>query len=160
MENEKKITIVSTVNGPVGVTLPDLRFKREWPKKGAKVLVEESLLEDMMFDNGVQYMFETGILYIEDMEVKKKIGLEPDTAVEPERIIVLSDEQIKRQLTLVPVFEFKKTIQSLSKEQRQNLVAYAIDNDILPMDRIDIIKEFAGVDLLQSISLKRASKEG
>ena len=35
MEKEM-VTVVSTVNGLVGIYLPDLRFKKEWTRKGQK----------------------------------------------------------------------------------------------------------------------------
>ena len=40
MNDKEKVTIVSTVNGTVGIYLPDLRFRKEWTRKGMKVQVD------------------------------------------------------------------------------------------------------------------------
>ena len=69
MEKEM-VTVVSTVNGLVGIYLPDLRFKKEWARKGQKQKIDKDLLQDIMYDPGSEYMFRTGMLYIEDMDIK------------------------------------------------------------------------------------------
>lgn len=158
--NEEKVIVKSTVNGRVGITLPDYRFKQEWNRKGAKVSIDKQILNDIMFEPGVDYMFKTGILYIEDMETKKELGLEPQNAKEPENIIVLDENQMKRQLSLVPFHEFKATIEKLSKEQRMNLVQFAVQQEILPsMEKTDLLQKATGVDIVSAIRLNRANKE-
>lgn len=157
--NEEKVLVKSTVNGKVGITLPEYRFKQEWNRKGAKALVDKKILEDIMFEPGVEYMFKTGILYIEDMQVKKDLGIEPEDAVEPKNVIVLDEAQIKRQLTLVPLHEFKETMNKLSKEQILNVATYAIENEILPsMDKAEFLNKKAEVDVLSAIRLNRQNK--
>ena len=70
--DKKKIAITSQVNGRVGINVPEMRFKKTWEKKGQKVLVDAEILEEIFYDPGVEYMFRQGILYIEDMDFKKK----------------------------------------------------------------------------------------
>ena len=101
MEKEM-VTVISTVNGVVGIYLPDLRFKKEWTRKGQKQKIDKELLQDIMYDPGSEYMFRTGMLYIEDMDIKKEIGLEPEEATEPVNIIVLDEKQLNRYLTVMP----------------------------------------------------------
>lgn len=140
MENSK-VTIVSNVNGPVGVYLPQIQFRREWAKRGQKYTVDKTVLENMMYDNGARYMLETGMLYIEDMEVKKEVGLEPEDATEPTHIIVLNEKQKEEALTIMPTWKFKELIGKLSGEEINNLVDYAISKEIVPgLDKCDIIK--------------------
>lgn len=158
--NEEKVVVKSTVNGRVGITLPDYRFKQEWNRKGAKANIDKQILNDIMFEPGVDYMFKTGILYIENMETKKELGLEPQDAKEPENIIVLDENQMKRQLSLVPFHEFKTTMEKLSKEQRMNLVQFAVQQEILPsMEKTDLLQKATGVDIVSAIRLNRANKE-
>ena len=112
-----------------------------------------------MYEPGVDYMFKTGILYIDDMEVKKELGLEPETATEPQNIIVLDEKQIKRYLTVAPFHEFKAIMDKLSKEQRTEMANYAVDNEILPsLDKSDYIKKAIGIDVMQAINLNRLNK--
>lgn len=157
--DKKKVTVTSTVNGTTSIYLPHLNFKKEWPAKGAKNLIEADLLEEMMFDPGTEYMFKTGMLDIEDMDTKIKMGLEPEGAKEPVNVIVLSNEQMKRLLTTTPLNEFKSKMKKVSIEQVQNIVDYAIDNELAPLDKCDVLRDLSGTDILKAITLKREAKE-
>ena len=159
MNDNEKVLVVSTVNAKVGITLPEYRFKQEWGRKGAKAMIEKKVLEDIMFEPGVEYMFKNGILYIEDMEVKKELGIEPETAEEPENVIVLDEKQIKRYLTVAPLHEFKEIMGKISKEQRVNVASYAVNNEILPsLDKSELIMQMAGIDIMAAIKLNRQNK--
>ena len=158
--NDNKVLVKSTVNAKVGITLPEYRFKQEWARKGAKALIDKQLLEDIMFEPGVEYMFTNGILYIDDMETKKELGIEPEDAKEPVNVIVMDDAQMKRYLTLVPIHDFKEKMETLSKEQRLEVAQYAIANEILPsLDKCDYFKERTGIDVMSAIKLNRQNRD-
>ena len=70
MENKEKVEVVSKVGGTAIFTVPDLHYRREFRKKGAKVSIDKALLEEAMYDPGVESLFREGILYIEDMKDK------------------------------------------------------------------------------------------
>ena len=112
-----KIKIVSTVGNRVIVEVPELRFSRTWPMAGSSVSVDKEVLEDLMYDIGFRNMIESGMLYIQDMETKKELGLEPEDAVEPVNIIVLSDKDKKYYLTELSLVGFKDKIKKLSRPQ-------------------------------------------
>ena len=156
----EKIKVVSKHQGPIGVTIPDLHFRREWPNKGASVSIEKETLEEMMYDNGFKYMIDTGMLYIEDMDVKKELGLEPEDATEPVNIIVLSDNDMKRMMTAMPQFEFDAKLKTLNYEQMQALADFAIKNELGDFGKCDAIKKACGKDILTAIRLNREDKEG
>lgn len=159
MKDNEKVCVVSTVNAQVGINLPDLRVRHDWGRKGARQYIDKQALEDIMYEPGVDYMFKTGILYIEDMKVKKELGLEPETATEPENIIVLDEKQLKRYLTVAPLHEFKAIMDKLSKEQRAEMANYAVDNEILPsLDKSDYIMKTIGINVMQAINLNRLNK--
>lgn len=158
MDN-KKVYVVSTVNGTVGISLPEYGFRKDWTKKGQKVAIDKELLENIMFDPGTEYMFRTGMLYIEDMEVKKELGLEPEDATEPENIIVLSDAEMKRYLTVLPLHEFKEKLTNLSIEQKKNMVDYAVENEIINLEKCELLKEATGLNIVRMIELNRQNKE-
>ncbi len=127
---DDKVNVISTVTGTVGITLPELHFKREWPRKGTKLAISKDILREAIYDPGTEYIFKTGMLYIDDMEFKKEIGLEPEDAVEPENVIVLNDKQMKRYLTVAPVRDLREVLPKLSKEQLKNLINYAIEKRV------------------------------
>ena len=156
----EKIRVISKHQGPVSVNISDLRFKREWPNKGASVLIEKETLEEMMYDSGFKYMIDTGMLYIEDLEVKKELGLEPEDATEPVNIIVLSDNDMKRMMTAMPQFEFDAKLKTLNQEQMLALADFAIKNELGDFGKCDAIKKACGKDILTAIKLNREDKEG
>ena len=158
MEKEK-VTVISTVNGTIGIYLPDLRFKKEWTKKGQRHQIDKELLQDIMYDSGSEYMFKTGMLYIEDMKVKKEIGLEPDDASEPVNIIVLDEKQMQRYLTVMPLREFKDKVKELSIEQVKNLVDYAVEKENISFDKSEYLEKITGLNAMQMIQLNRKNKE-
>ena len=154
-----KIKVRSTVGGEVSVLIPEINLKRSWDRKGTiryKTLEE---LEQGLYDPGFEYMIRQGILEIMDLDAKKELGLEPEDATEDVNIIVLSEEEMKRYLTVMPLPEFKEKIVELPKEQVQNLVDYAISNEIVNMDKNDVLKEVAEVNVIKAIELRRKSKE-
>lgn len=156
----EKIRVISKHQGAISVNIPDLRFKREWPNKGASVLIEKETLEEMMYDSGFKYMIDTGMLYIEDLEVKKELGLEPEDATEPVNIIVLSDNDMKRMMTAMPQFEFDAKLKTLNYEQMLALADFAIKNELGDFGKCDAIKKACGKDILTAIKLNREDKEG
>ena len=158
MEKEM-VTVISTVNGVVGIYLPDLRFKKEWTRKGQKQKIDKELLQDIMYDSGSEYMFRTGMLYIEDMDIKKEIGLEPEEATEPVNIIVLDEKQLNRYLTVMPLHEFKENVKKLSIEQAKNLVDYAVQKETITFDKAEFLEKVTGLNAMSMIQLNRKNKE-
>ena len=158
MEKEM-VTVISTVNGVVGIYLPDLRFKKEWTRKGQRQKIDKELLQDIMYDPGSEYMFRTGMLYIEDMDIKKEIGLEPEDATEPVNIIVLDEKQLNRYLTVMPLHEFKENVKKLSIEQAKNLVDYAVQKETITFDKAEFLEKITGLNAMSMIQLNRKNKE-
>lgn len=158
MEN-MKVKVESLNNGPVGVNVPALNFKREWPARGFKVPIDYNVLEELIYDDGFRYMIENGILGIEDMDVKKALGLEPMDATEPVNIINLTDQDMRHYMVTMPMEEFKEKIGGLGYEQLQRLADYAIHNRLSHYDKALLIKNICGRDIIKAIQLNDADKE-
>lgn len=156
---EKKIKVKNLVNGRVGITLPDLRLNVNWDRKGQTRMIDFDTLQEALYDYGTEYMFKEGMLGIEDMETKIALGLEPEGATEPQFIKVLDDDQMKRMMTVMPIFEFKKELEGVPREQVLNLVDYAVQNEYSDIKKCDILKEITGIDVISAIRLNREDKE-
>lgn len=159
MENSNKVKVISAVSGRVGVTVPQLRFSREWMAQGQVIQIEREVLDELMYDQGFKYMIETGILYIEDMEVKKELGVEPEDATEPENIIVLTDKERDQYMRLLTIKNFKEKVDKLSFEQINELADYAIRNKIMDLEKSKYIKSKCGKDIIRAIQLKEQDEE-
>lgn len=100
-------------------------------------------------------MIDSGILYIENMKDKIDLGLEPVGTEEPVNIIVLTETEMKELLTTIPFSVFKRKVSDLSKVQVDNLISYAVENEIVNTEKCRYLKEVTGKDILASISRKQ-----
>lgn len=157
MEKEM-VKVVNKMNHNIGVVVPELNFKRKWSPKMTQ-MIPKDILEQLLLDRGFKYMIDNAMLYIEDMEVKKELFLEPEDATEPVNIIVLSDEAKEEYLTKMSLVDFKNEIVKLPKEQVNGLVEYAIEHEIMNNSKSKILKNITGRDVIRAIQLNEANKE-
>lgn len=147
-----KVMVTSMVGGTISASSLEHRV---WNKKGQKLPVSKDVLREAIYEPGVEYMFKNGILYIDDMEFKIELGLEaPDTKT-PTEVLPIDDKYLNRVLKLMPVSEMKSTIDKMSIVQKQELVDYASKQNDIQLDRLAIVSEKCGVDVLKTIELNR-----
>ena len=156
---EDKVKVKNLVSSRVVMSIPDMRLRRVWEKKGVVRVIPLEQLEEAIYNPGVERLFTKGVLGIDDMEVKKKLGLEPDDAAEPVNIIILDDKQRERYLKLMPTHEFRQKVKELPREQIMELANYAIAHEIADFDKSEILQKAIGIDILSAIKLNRADKE-
>jgi hypothetical protein len=154
-----KINITSTTVGEVSVFEPSIPFRASWPTKGSTRAVEKDVIEQLLYTPGFKYMIDTGMLYIEDLDQKKELGLEPEDATEPVNIIVLSDADKKKYLTMYSLDKFKQEIKKLSREQLIDLADYAIEKEIADFGKSEVIEKACGKNIIKGIQLAKANKE-
>ena len=154
-----KINITSTTVGEVSVFEPSIPFRASWPTKGSTRAVEKDVIEQLLYTPGFKYMIDTGMLYIEDLDQKKELGLEPEDATEPVNIIVLSDTDKKKYLTMYSLDKFKQEIKKLSREQLIDLADYAIEKEIADFGKSEVIEKACGKNIIKGIQLAKANKE-
>lgn len=153
-----KVKVTNMVNSPVSVAYPELAFRREWPSKGASVFIESDMVEQLMYQIGFKNMIDAGVLYIEDMETKKELGLEPEDAKEPVNIIVLTDKERRQYMVSYPLEKFKTSVAKLSEAQVLELVDYAIKNKLMDYDKCEYLKEITGRDIITAVRLSAQNK--
>ena len=153
---DDKVMVTSMVGGTISV--PSLN-RRVWNKKGQKLPVGKDILREAIYNPGVEYMFKNGILYIEDMALKIELGLEEEGAKVPTQIIPVDEKYLNRVLKLMPVTDMKKAIDAMTSIQKQELIDYAVLQDDVQLDRIKIVSDKCGVDVLKSIELNRQKEE-
>ena len=116
------------------------------------------MLREAIFNPGVSYLFEKGILYIEDLDFKKEIGLEPYDAAK-ETIVLLEDKMIERMLTNMPIAEFRAEFKKLTDIQMKEVAQYAVDHAMIDMNKAEIMKSLCGMDVLKIYNLKKQNEE-
>ena len=155
MSDTRMINLKNMVNKTVGVKLPEYGVNRKWTTKGQVIPLPYDTVEQMLWHEGFRKMIDRGILYIENMQDKIDLGLEPADASEPENIKVLSDIQIKNLLISQPYEVFKREVSSLNMTQINNIVNYAIANEIVDVQKAELLRIVSDIDILKAISNKK-----
>ena len=147
-----KVMVTSMVGGTISAASLEHRV---WNKKGQKLPVSKDVLREAIYEPGIEYMFKKGILYIDDMEMKIELGLEAPGTTTPTEVLPVDDKYLNRVLKLMPISEMKAAIDKMSIVQKQELVDYASKQNDIQLDRLAIVSEKCGVDVLKTIELNR-----
>ena len=154
-----KIKVISAARGRCVINNRDLGIKRVWQSRGDAVLFTKEQIEALMYDPAFSNMVNEGYLYIEDMEVKKEIGVEPEDAVAPTRIL-MDEKQLKRFWKDMPLGQFKVEIKNLTKQQITSLADYAIEHgEEGSIEKANYLSIVSDRNILKGIELNKQSKE-
>ena len=157
---DKKVTVVNMVDAQVGIKNPDFRFQANWPAKGSRVRIDKQMLDDLMYEDGVRYLFDNGILYIDDMQDKIDLGLEDEGTTKPTKIIVWSEADMKKYLTVKPMHEFKTEFDKLSRDQQQEVARYMVANELVgSLEKAEYVQKKTEIDVISAVRLNKVNKE-
>ena len=151
-----KIKVISSLDHRCGIDNADLHISRRWAGRGAVVTFDKEQLEQLMFDPAFRNMITEGMLYIEDMEVKKELGIEPEEAT-TSTIIYMDDKALERFWKFMPINQFKIETEKLTKPQLSSLARYAMlhGNDG-SIEKADYLSQISGFQILKGIELYKA----
>ena len=157
---DRMVIVKSAVNATVSIVNPQYGINKRWSRPGQPMGIPFEQLEQCLWENGIRRMFDSGILYIESMKDKIDLGLEPADAKEPVNIIVLTEKDMDYLLKEAPLDEFKKKLCAVPQMQVDNLIEYAVHNELVDMDKVNFIKVLTkGKDILTGIKKKRDVEE-
>jgi len=154
-----KIKVISAANGRCVINNRDLGIRRIWPGRGSVVVFTKEQIEGLMYDPAFSNMVNEGYLYIDDMEVKKEIGIEPEDATTP-TIILLDEKQLRRFWKDMPLSQFKIEAKTLTKQQITSLADYAIlHGEEGSIEKANYLSKISERNILKGIELEKQSKE-
>ena len=156
---KNQVMLRNTINSRVVINIPELHFKRVWEKRGVKKSVPVEVLREAFYYPSVEYLLRQGILFFDDMKLKIELGLEEADAETP-ALVELSDNDYQRYLGTMPTFEFREKLKTLTREQIQSLVDYAIEKELTPFDKCEILKQYTQTDIIKAVQLNKSNKEG
>ena len=152
----EKVMIKNNVNAQVSISIPELKLKRSWEKKGVQKAIDLEVLKEAVYDPGVEYMFKEGVLSA-DERIMKELGFTEEGFGETSKI--LNDFQRNRYMTVMPLNEFKKEVSELSYEQIMELAEFAIENGYTDIDKSNYIKSIVGRDIVKTTLLEKEAQE-
>lgn len=155
-----KVKVISAFDGRCGIDNSDLHISRRWPARGSYVTLDKNIIEELMFDDAFKNMVEDGTLFIEDFELKKELGIEPEDAKTP-TTIYLGDKELERFWKVMPLAQFKIEVKKLKKAQIESLADYAMNHgEDGSIPKANFLTEVSGRNILKGIELKKAAQEG
>lgn len=162
--NERFVPVVSMMRGTTILSIPEFHYKRVWPKKGARIMVDKEVLLNSIYHPGVERMFTEGNLWIDDADFRKELGLETDAVegedLEQKTLILLDDKLLNRIIKLMPPIEVESTLKQLSPAQCLEVADYAVQHyGDLKMDRIELLSKYCDTDILKAIEMRKALEE-
>lgn len=157
MENNM-IMVTSASDFTVVVNVPDIPLHRTWKKRGAKYPIERKVLLQAYYDPSVESLFKEGMLTTNDVEFLKEVGLvEEDGST---TVVILDQALLTRLIKTMPAVEVKKVLTTLSRSQLEELADYAVEHYTeLQMDRIDILTQATGKNIMKAIEHYRKAQE-
>lgn len=157
--SQRMVTVKSGVVGTVSVVYPQYGLNRKWNKMGQPMQIPFELLQQCLWENGFDRMIRSGVLYIDNMQDKIDLGLEPADATAPVNIIIFTEKDMEMLLKSMPLDVFKERVLAAPKLQVDNLVDYAIEHELVDMAKVDFLKELTKRDILKAITSKKEDAE-
>lgn len=155
----RMVALENTAKARVVIKKPEYGVNRIWQKRGQVQAIPYEVLEQLLYDNGVRHMIDSGILYIKDMKTKQDLGLEPLNATRPVNIIALTQEDMNRLWNDVNIDEFAREVSDLPKVQVDNLIEYAVDTRTVDANKAQFLKNLTGKDILATIARDQEVEE-
>ena len=158
MENNT-VMVTSTSNSTVVLNVPELMLHRTWSRRGATYPFDRRTLMQAYYTPSVEALFRSGILMTRDEEFLKEVGLMRDDG--KKKIVELTEQYMHRLIKMMPLAEVRRELPQLTRAQLSELAEYAVTHYTeLQMDRIDVIGQYAGKNLLKAINHYKLSQEG
>ena len=159
MDKNKKIKVISQIDGHVGVYLPNLNFSREWLAKGQIVNIPYEILEEAMFDPGFKNMIDLGILFIDDLDSAKELGLEDETVEVATNYKSYNELELKNLINKASNEDFETELKKMPKEFSHQLAEWAITLRLRDDTKIQLLKKYTGIDIDKGINLSKALED-
>jgi hypothetical protein len=150
--------VVSKLNDGVVSYVNAKGLKRKWKGVNAKVAIPYEELEDCMLDGNNRNLFDHGYLYVEDKQVRIKLGLESeDPTVDSGLKRVYNKKQIIDLLyKTANIEDFKREVKNLAAASKDLLIAVAQDEkEHAGYDKYEYINKLFNVDIEQLRKNKR-----
>lgn len=150
MEKTNFVKVRSESDQTIVINVPELGIHRTFRKRGQEFPFERTALYQAYYDPSVEFLFTHGMVSTDDVEFKTNFGLMDETG--KDLVYLLTDNQKKRMIKLMPLSEVKTELAKLNHEQIEELVDYAIKNYTeLKLDRVDLFDKASGKNIMKSI---------
>lgn len=150
----KKVKITSKTNQALRLKFPELRINRLFKGEGQSFLFDADAVEEMFYYPAAENAFRKGLFYIEDKELRVKLGLEEEDGEISEDVVApISDTLILTYLKVKTFAEFEAFFEKLPMEHKLRFADIAVKNKIVDYEKCKLIKETTNKDIMKIIQL-------
>lgn len=145
------VEVINNSTGSVSYYSELARMHRKWDKPDSKKKVSLEELRELVSASGGYELLESFLL-IKDMDVREELGL----PVEKEYLL---DDKAIKALLKKSVEVLEETLENTSSSIKEKIAQAAIDTKLSDLDKLEVIKEQSGIDVLTAIQEKKEDEK-
>jgi hypothetical protein len=151
LQDNMMVEVINNSTGSVSYFSELSRIHRKWDKPDSKKKVSLEELRELVSASGGYELLENFLL-IKDIDVREELGLPVN------KEYMLDDKEIKALLKK-SVDTIEATLENTSESIREKIAQAAIDTKLSDLEKLDVIKEHSGVDVLFAIQEKKEDEK-
>jgi hypothetical protein len=151
LKDNMMVEVINNSTGSVSYFSELSRIHRKWDKPDSKKKVSLEELRELVSASGGYELLENFLL-IKDMDVREELGLPVN------KEYMLDDKEIKALLKK-SVDTIETTLENTSESIKEKIAQAAIDTKLSDLDKLEVIKEHSGVDVLFAIQEKKEEEK-
>jgi hypothetical protein len=151
LKDNMMVEVINNSTGSVSYFSELSRIHRKWDKPDSKKKVSLEELRELVSASGGYELLENFLL-IKDMDVREELGLPVN------KEYMLDDKEIKALLKK-SVDTIETTLENTSDSIREKIAQAAIDTKLSDLDKLEVIQEHSGVDVLFAVQEKKEEEK-
>lgn len=150
----EKVKVIGYVGNKTRIYIPELRVNRLFEKYGQSFLFDRDTVEEMFYYPSIESAFKEGLFYIDDKDLRIKLGLEEENGELGDEVIApISDTTILTYLKAKSYEDFEAYVTELPKVHQDRFINVAVDNKVLDYNKLNLLKKLTGKDVVKIIQL-------
>jgi hypothetical protein len=151
LKDNMMVEVFNNSTGSVSYYSEFSRTLRKWDKPDTKKKVSLEELRELVGSSGGYELLENHLL-IKDMDVREELGL-------PVNKEYMLDEKEIKALLKKSVDTIETTLENTSEAIKEKIAQAAIDTKLSDLDKLEVIKDHSGVDVLFAIQEKKEEEK-
>lgn len=151
LKDNLMVEVTNNSTGSVSYYSEFSRTVRKWDKPSTTKKISLEELRELVGSSGGYELLENFLL-IKNMEVREELGL-------PVNKEYMLDEKEIKALLKKSVDVLENTLENTSESIKEKIAQSAIDTKLSDLDKLEVIKEYSGVDVLFAIQEKKEEEK-
>jgi hypothetical protein len=151
LQDNMMVEVFNNSTGSVSYYSELARMHRKWDKPDSKKKISLEELRELVSASGGYELLENHLL-IKDVDVREELGLPVDKAY-------MLDEKDIKALLKKSVDVLSDTLENTSSSIKEKIAQIAIDTKLGDLDKLEVIQEHSGIDVLSAIKEKKEEEK-